>query len=183
MIVSGIKGIFAIFVSPKRDRWCPARVIEIIQAELEECSFGAAVVASSPASSLMIFVLRAPLRIPPNQSGYCGPACPTGRPRDPLRECLAELPARIHRAPPSFAFSGRPSNASATPCVTLGIPVHGRPPSYIGDQQGFIHHCGRCWLSVRSSPFSRAHNRRFGLTPGTDRKTGGRPAGHTVNTS
>jgi AraC family transcriptional activator of mtrCDE len=177
MVLMALPAVVVLGASAGRDAGRLRRIVEAIQAELEEDRLGAATVAASLASSLMMFVLRTHF-----ESELADQSVLALLARRQTAKALAAMlmePARDW----TLDELAKRANASRATLVRLfrnavDVPPHGflaelrlslarhrvlatnTPLTVIAEEVGY----------QSDTAFSRAYHRRFGIAPGADRR-------------
>jgi AraC family transcriptional activator of mtrCDE len=153
------------------------RIVETIQAELEQDRLGAAAVAASLATSLVMFVLRAHLE---SESGNRGIFSLLARPQ--TARALGAMLAEPGRDWTLNELAERANTSRATLVRFFKSAVDMAPLAFLTDLRLTM---ARQRMRATNKPlagiaedvgyqsetaFSRAYHRRFGVAPGADRK-------------
>jgi AraC family transcriptional activator of mtrCDE len=177
MVLVALPPVVVLHASDGPDAARLRRIVETIQAELEDDRLGAAVVASSLATSLMMLVLRSHF-----ENGHESQGILALLARRQTARALASMLAELARDWTLDELAERASTSRATLVRHFRTAVKMAPLTFLSELRlTFARHrmlAKNLPLAViaegvgyqSEAAFSRAYHRRYGVAPGGDRK-------------
>jgi AraC family transcriptional activator of mtrCDE len=184
MVLVALPPVVVLHASDGPDAARLRRIVETIQAELEDDRLGAAVVAASLATSLMMLVLRNHF-----ESGHESQGILALLARRQTARALASMLRELARDWTLDELAERASTSRATLVRHFQTAVKMAPLTFLSElRMTFARHrmlAKNLPLAViaegvgyqSEAAFSRAYHRRYGVAPGADRKAKIRPDG------
>lgn len=180
LVLAALPAVVVLDGAAGRDALRLRRIIETIQAELEEDRLGAAPIAAALASSLMMFVLRAHFESEREGSGILALLA-----RRQTARALAGMLTEPARDWKLDELAERANTSRATLVRLFQKTVNAAPLAFLAELRLTMarHRVRATTLPLAviaeevgyqsETAFSRAYQRRFAIAPGADRRGGG----------